>query len=294
MPMNEESVLLTERLSSLRPKLHRYCSRMTGSVVDGEDIVQDVFIKVLSGSVPTQSLREPDAWLFRVAHNASLDFLRRRGQLSIVSLDDADNGLASLEAPEDQSEVAATSLGVFMRLSVPQRSTVILMDVLGYSLEEIASITRTSLAATKSALHRGRAKLRELASRQAEPPLPPLPEADWARLRQYVLHFNAREFDHLRDMLADDVRLDIVGRMRLEGRRDVGKYFTNYGATNDWMMAAGTVDRRPAVLVFDSTLPSREPRYFVVLEWDEDRLQSIRDFRYATYVADLADMRAAS
>jgi RNA polymerase sigma-70 factor (ECF subfamily) len=289
--MNEDSVLLTERLSSLRPKLHRYCSRMTGSVVDGEDIVQDVFIKVLSGAVPEQTLGNPDAWLFRIAHNASLDFLRHRGRLAIVSFDDAEDEVSSLQAQEDQSEVAAAGLGVFMRLSVPQRSTVILMEVLGYSLEEIASITLTSLAATKSALHRGRAKLRQLAQYE-ERRLPPLPESDWARLRQYVERFNAREFDDLRDMLADDVRLEVVGRTRLEGRREVGKYFTNYSTTNDWTMSAGTVDGRPAILVLDPTLPSRKPRYFVMLEWEGDRLQSIRDFRYATYVAELADMRA--
>src|SRR5260221_4402721 len=113
--MNDDSVLITERLSALRPKLHRYCSRMTGSVVDGEDIVQEVFIKVLSGAAPRETAREPDAWLFRVAHNASLDFLRHRQRLATVSIDDADDRVAGLEAPEDQSAVAPARLCVFMR-----------------------------------------------------------------------------------------------------------------------------------------------------------------------------------
>jgi DNA-directed RNA polymerase specialized sigma24 family protein len=53
--MSEDSVLLTESLSSLRPNLHRHCSRMTGSGVDAGDIIQDMFIEVLSGCVPEQS-----------------------------------------------------------------------------------------------------------------------------------------------------------------------------------------------------------------------------------------------
>ena len=58
-------------------------------------------------------------------------------------------------------QIAATSLRTFMRLSVAQRASVILMDVLGCSLKEICEVMDCSLPAAKAALHRGRAQLRE-------------------------------------------------------------------------------------------------------------------------------------
>ena len=50
---------------------------MTGSVIDGEDVVQEALIKAIGG-VPTRSRSSTEGWLFRIAHNAALDFLRRR------------------------------------------------------------------------------------------------------------------------------------------------------------------------------------------------------------------------
>ena len=61
------------------------------------------------------------------------------------------------------SEIAGASLRTFMRLPVAQRSSVILMDVLGCSLKEVCEVIDSSLPAVKAALHRGRAQLRELA-----------------------------------------------------------------------------------------------------------------------------------
>src|SRR5258708_34132614 len=65
-------------LRELRPKLHRYCARMTGSVVDGEDVVQEALVKALEALPDAGSLASPQSWLFRIAHNAALDFLPRR------------------------------------------------------------------------------------------------------------------------------------------------------------------------------------------------------------------------
>ena len=110
--------------------------------------------------------------------------------------------------PVADRQVAAASLRTFMRLPVAQRSSVILMDVLGYSLQEIGDVLDTSVAAVKAALHRGRARLRELADEPDDRPQPLMSEAQRSLLRSYVDRFNARDFDALRDMLADEVRLD--------------------------------------------------------------------------------------
>ncbi|MGZ5836072.1 MAG: RNA polymerase sigma factor, partial [Xanthobacteraceae bacterium] len=65
-------------LTELRPKLHRYCARMTGSVIDGEDVLQDALVKAIEAFSENPAIANPDGWLFRIAHNAALDFLRRR------------------------------------------------------------------------------------------------------------------------------------------------------------------------------------------------------------------------
>ena len=67
-------------VGKLRPKLHRYCARMTGSAVDGEDIVQDTLIKALAALPNVGVIDNPEGWLFRIAHNTALDFLRRRAR----------------------------------------------------------------------------------------------------------------------------------------------------------------------------------------------------------------------
>src|ERR1700694_1961811 len=67
-------------LAELRPKLHRYCARMTGSVIDGEDVVQEALVKALEALPEAGSMAYPEGWLFRIAHNAALDFLRRRAR----------------------------------------------------------------------------------------------------------------------------------------------------------------------------------------------------------------------
>ena len=64
----------------MRPKLHRYCARMVGSVIDGEDVLQDALIKAVESFASAGPIGNPEGWLFRIAHNTALDFLRRRNR----------------------------------------------------------------------------------------------------------------------------------------------------------------------------------------------------------------------
>ena len=68
------------RLGTLRPKLHRYCARMTGSIIDGEDVLQDALAKAMLALPATGPIANPEGWLFRIVHNTALDFLRRRAR----------------------------------------------------------------------------------------------------------------------------------------------------------------------------------------------------------------------
>jgi RNA polymerase sigma-70 factor, ECF subfamily len=91
-------------------------------------------------------------------------------------------------------------------------------------------------------------------------------------------------------MLAEDVRLDLVARQRMNGRSAVAKYFDNYALVQDWHLVPGLVDRRPAVLVRDPHDAVGPPTYFVLLEWAGDRLVNIRDFRFARYAIECAEL----
>lgn len=159
-------------LGELRPRLHRFCARMTGSVVDGEDIVQEAMLKVLESFSGTEAIDNLEAWIFRIAHNTALDFLRRRArQQSLQSDESMDMIVDPATSIEDRQAVTAR-LRTFMHLPVAQRGAVILKDVLGYSLEEIGHVMQTTLPSVKAALHRGRTSLRKLADAPDERSIP--------------------------------------------------------------------------------------------------------------------------
>jgi RNA polymerase sigma-70 factor (ECF subfamily) len=280
-----------ERLiGELRPKLHRYCARMTGSVIDGEDVVQEALVKAIEAFSRAGPIDRPEGWLFRIAHNAALDFLRRRARQEAIHADEDLDMIPDPVNVANDRQLTATSLRTFMRLPVAQRSSVILMDVLGYSLDEISDIMGSSLAATKAALHRGRARLLELAREPDDTPPPSLSEAERAQLAAYVDRFNARDFDAIREMIADDVRLELVNRTRRRGRQEVEGYFSNYARIADWRLAPGLVDRRPALIVSDPRDQTAGPTYFILLEWSDGRIVSIRDFYFARYATEGAEL----
>ncbi len=149
-------------LVALRPKLHRYCARMVGSVIDGEDVLQDALIKAVEAFAATGPIGNPEGWLFQIAHNTALDFLRKRNrQEALHSVAEVDMMADQLDAVTSR-QIASASLRTFMRLNVTQRSSVILMDVLGCSLAEICAVMDVSLAAAKAALVRGRAQFENM------------------------------------------------------------------------------------------------------------------------------------
>src|SRR6266851_9346350 len=164
-------------LVAMRPKLHRYCARMVGSVVDGEDVLQDALIKAVEAFASAGPISNPEGWLFRIAHNTALDFLRRRNRQEALRSGEEVDMIADPADTVTSREIASASLRTFMRLPLVQRSSVILMDVLGCSLREVCDIMDFSLPAVKAALHRGRAQLRALADEPDDLPHPKLSAA---------------------------------------------------------------------------------------------------------------------
>jgi RNA polymerase sigma-70 factor, ECF subfamily len=282
---------LAPLLVAMRPRLHRYAARMVGSVIDGEDVLQDALIKAVEARPAAGAIQNPEGWLFRITHNTALDFLRRRSrQEALRSAEEVE----MMADPADEilsRQIAATSLRTFMRLPVTQRASVILTDVLGCSLQEVCDVMQYSLPAVKAALNRGRTRLRELAEEADDAPRAELSEADRARLSAYVASFNARDFDTIRAMIADDVRLELVNKTRLNGKAEVSRYFGNYDKAGDWHLVPGLVEGRPAILVFDPSEPDAGPKYFMLVDWQAGKVANIRDFRHAPYVVEGLDYR---
>jgi len=277
-------------LGELRPKLHRYCARMTGSVLDGEDVLHEAIVKAIEALSKTGSIAHPEGWLFSIAHNAALDFLRHRARQDAAHADENPDMIADPVVAADDRQVAAASLRTFMRLPATQRSSVILMDVLGYSLEEIGGVMDVSIATVKAALHRGRARLRELAREPDDVAPPILAEPERSLLAAYIERFNARDFGAIREMLANEVRLDLVAKLRKKGRSQVTTYFENYARLEDWHFVPGLVDGHPAVLVRNPSDPTGKLAYFILLQWEGDKVANIRDFRFARYATEGAEL----
>jgi RNA polymerase sigma-70 factor, ECF subfamily len=268
-------------VSDVRPQLLRYCARMTGSAVDGEDIVQEALAKVYYQLPQLGHVTSLRAWLFRVAHNKALDYMRRYDVRFGEPLE-GELPVQVEESPLDAGEVAEWGLSYFTRLTALQRSCVILKDVLSYSLEEVSELLDTSVPAIKGALHRGRAALRRLATSTPERPAPALDPTQAALLGRYVALFNARDFEGLREMLAEDVRLELVDKSQRSGATDVGRYFDNYARLADIVFEVGVVDGRAAILARETSAAA--PTYCLFVRFRAGRVQLIRDYRYASHV----------
>jgi RNA polymerase sigma-70 factor, ECF subfamily len=264
-----------ERLmGEMRPRLHRYCARMMGSAFEGEDVVQDALAKAAAADFGR--VEQPRAWLMRIAHNTALDALRARRRSRARGAASAPDDAADPGALADARVAATSGLAYFLALPPTPRASVILADVLGCSLDEITAALGVTPAAAKAALHRGRARLR--AAGPGDPP--PLAEAERARLRAYADLFNARDFDALRALLAEDVRLDLTNRLRLTGAGPVGLYFTRYAENPGYRAEPCLADGRPALRFSD---PAHGAPYVALFEAEDGTIRRIRDFRYAPY-----------
>jgi RNA polymerase sigma factor (sigma-70 family) len=274
-------------VAEVRPELHRYCARIVGSVVQGEDVVQETLAKAFYAMSMARELPALRPWLFRVAHNTAIDHLRRYEQRNVEVRADFE------EVPDDvePSDPVATraALSTFLELPVKQRCAVILKDVLGHSLEDTAATMGTSVLAVKAALVRGRAALREAQAR-VEPPKPVAIDHDErAKLEQYVTMFNARNWDGVRALIGEECKLDLVAKAARRGK-EVRQYYDQY-AKLDARLAVATVEGRPALVVYLDG--EAAPRYFLTIEWDGDRVAFIRDFRYVGYITESLDWAPA-
>jgi RNA polymerase sigma-70 factor (ECF subfamily) len=270
---------------------------MTGSAIDGEDVVQETLLKAIQAVGHMDVVVHTEAWLFRIAHNTTVDFLRRRtreaSQLCQLE-DETAEMLPDLVDEIAQRQATSASFVMFMRLKTAERSSVILKDVLDYSLTEVAETMGVTIPAVKAALHRGRLRLRVLAQEPEDLPPPVMSEQERVLLTAYIDRFNARDFEAVRRMIAEDVRLELVGRSVMRGRAEVAPFLGKEAATRQgWSLSLGFVDRRPAVLVCPPKEAVASSRHLVLLRFEGQKIANIRDYRYAAYALDEAEISPA-
>jgi RNA polymerase sigma-70 factor (ECF subfamily) len=273
-------------VADLRPALHRYCARMTGSVADGEDVVQETLFDAYRRLDSFDVARPMKPWLFRIAHNRCVDFLRNRGvREDAESLADA----PGVVLPDDPPGPALGRAVEHLVLVLPpmDRACVLLKDVLDHSLDEIAELTGSTLGGVKAALHRGRAKLASApAPHPAEARAAPPDVAEL--LARYVERFNRRDWDGLKTLIAADARLLVADAFA--GRLDRSPYFGRYDRmTTPWRLRLADVEGERMILSEYRIDGVWTAAGIIRLTLRDGRVAEIADYHHCPWVLGAAD-----
>jgi RNA polymerase sigma factor (sigma-70 family) len=156
--------------------VYALCLRMLNSRESAEDVTQEVFFTAYRR---VESYRGGvfRAWLLRIASNACIDEIRRRGRRPQLSLDEVSSEGTSFDLPDEsespeehavRGELRAHIQSGLVALPPEQRAVILLSDVQGLSYEEVSEALRLSLGTVKSRLSRGRARLRDILLQQRE------------------------------------------------------------------------------------------------------------------------------
>jgi RNA polymerase sigma-70 factor (ECF subfamily) len=274
-----------ETISTLRPSLHRYCARMTGSALDGEDVVQDALIEAYRKLDQYEDSRPLKPWLFRIAHNRSIDFLRRKGVR-----DEAESAAA---VPEAISATEPASLGTrhaveHLVASLPpkERACVLLKDVFDYSLEEIAELVDSTVGGVKAALNRARMKL-SASSPAAKPAQSASPELKRV-MQLYVDRFNRRDWDGVRELISADARLNVIDRFA--GKFGDAPYFFNYNNWPwTWKLALGEIEDEPVIIILQRGADTWTTYSAIRIDVASDKVRRIVDYIHCPWLIESAE-----
>jgi RNA polymerase sigma-70 factor, ECF subfamily len=222
-------------------------------------------------------------WLFRIAHNRCIDFLRRSGVR-----DEAETVAAVPEAVSPAEPTLGTGKAVeHLVLTLPpkERACVLLKDVFDYSLGEIAELVDSTVGGVKAALNRARTKLAE-SSPPAKPARDVSPELKHI-MKLYVDRFNRHDWDGVRELTSADARLNVLERFA--GKFADAPYFFNYERWSwPWKLALGEVDGEPVVIILQRGADTWTPYSAIRFKMAGERIDRIADYIHCPWVLSAA------
>ncbi|MEW6137654.1 MAG: sigma-70 family RNA polymerase sigma factor [Thermodesulfobacteriota bacterium] len=154
-------------------RVYRHLRKMVNDKELAEDLLQETFLSAYKGLKGFEGNSSFSTWLFRIATNAALMYLRKN-RPEIVEYDDQIGNKEDGAIRGTSPAFVSTPFDILLSLEgknkieeaidglpVIYRSVIVLRDVEGFSLEEVAGIMNISVAAVKSRLHRARNAVRE-------------------------------------------------------------------------------------------------------------------------------------
>jgi RNA polymerase sigma-70 factor (ECF subfamily) len=319
LPVRDEDTF-RQLVESHQRALRVHCYRMLGSLQDAEDLTQETLLRAWRSLESFGSRASVRAWLYRIATNACLDEIERRGRRILPVM--AGSPLSSFSAappspteavwldplPDTWLNLADESPGPEARYEVKesielafvaslqmlpgrQRAILLLRDVLGWSIQEIASLLELSVAATNSALQRARATVGQ-PSAAGRPRL--TPEAERALVQQYVGAWERADVQALVDLLKHDARLSMPPLVEwYVGAPAIAEFFawaTSANGPGPYRFVSTRANGLPAFQVY----ARGEPFILQVLEVDADGVVAITSFMNPGLFTYFGDAAAAS
>jgi RNA polymerase sigma-70 factor, ECF subfamily len=155
--------LLDRLIEQYQHRLLRYLVYLSGNRELAEDLFQETWIRVLERGHQYDGKHEFSTWLYAVARNLTIDYLRKKSPLSLDGLME-DEEHAPLEPADprpmawelvQQHEQAERVSAALLSIPAEYRETVVLRFQEGLALDEISKVTRSPLGTVKSRLYRG-------------------------------------------------------------------------------------------------------------------------------------------